>query len=198
MRSAHWVVAFLLLLSSASLAQADVITFEDRSDGEAVTNQYPGVVFSNATAIQSGISLNEISFPPHSGITVVFDDGGQLSLTFLNPVSNFGGYFTYTTQLTLVAFDSSNTPTATMISSFSNNTVDGGDPGSSPNEFVSFTLSGISRITITGLPTGSSFVMDDATFNNDPTTVPEPSTLILLALGLPAVARWRKRKKNCK
>lgn len=194
MKAANWVVALLLLLTSASLAQADVITFEDRSDGEGVTNQYLGVVFSNATAIRSGISLNEISFPPHSGTAVVFDDGGSMSLTFLNPVSGFGAHFTYTTQLTLVAFDSSNNPIATMMSSFSNNTADGGDLGSSPNEFLLFSMSGISRITITGLPTGSSFVMDDPTFT---TAVPEPATLVLMALGLPAIARWRKRK-NCR
>lgn len=194
MKAANWVVALLLLFTSASLAQADVITFEDRSDGEAVSNQYLGVVFSNATAIRAGISLNEISFPPHSGAAVVFDDGGSMSLTFLSPVSDFGAYFTYTTQLTLVAFDSSNNPVATMMSTFSNNTADGGDPGSSPNEFLLFTMSDISRVTITGFPTGSSFVMDDATFT---TAVPEPATLVLMALGLPAIARWRKRK-NCR
>lgn len=194
MKTANWVVALLLLLTSASLAQADVITFEDRSDGEGVTNQYLGMVFSNATAITAGISLNEISFPPHSGTAVVFDDGGSMSITFLSPVSEFGGYFTYTTQLTLVAFDSSNNPIATMMSTFSNNTADGGDSGSSPNEFLLFSMSGISRVMITGLPTGSSFVMDDATFT---TAIPEPATLVLMALSLPAIARWRKRK-NCK
>jgi hypothetical protein len=37
-------------------------------------------------------------------------------------------------------------------------------------------------------------VMDDATFT---TAIPEPATLVLMALGLPAIARWHKRK-NCK
>lgn len=197
MRPVNWVVALLLLLCTATLVQADPITFEDRNDGESVTNQYPGVLFSNATAIRAGISLNEFSFPPHSGAAVVFDDGGSMSLTFLNPMTEFGAYFTYTTQLTLVAYDSSNNPIATMLSSFSNNTADGGDPGSTANEFILFTLSGIARITITGLPTGGSFVMDDATFTDAATAVPEPATLVLMALGLPAIARWRKRK-NCK
>lgn len=194
MRPAKWVVAFLLLLSAASLARADVLTFEDRGDGEAVTNQYPGVLFSNATAARAGISLNEVSFPPHSGSAVVFDDGAPMSLTFLGPISEFSAYFTYTTQLTLVAFDSADNPIATMMSMFSNNTADGGDPGSSANEFILFTVTGISRITITGLANGGSFVMDDATLGNAPTAVPEPATLALLALGLPAVARWRKRR----
>jgi hypothetical protein len=197
MRPINWVVALLLLLCTATFVQADPITFEERSDGESIINQYPGVLFSNATAIRAGISLNEFSFPPHSGVAVVFDDGGALALTFINPVSAFGAYFTYTTQLTLVAYDASNNPIATMMSSFSNNTADGGDPGSTANELILFTMSGISRITITGLPTGSSFVMDDVTFTEAATAVPEPATLVLMALGLPALARWRKRR-NCK
>lgn len=196
MRLTNWAAALLLLFFIASSTQADVITFEERSDSESVTNQYPGILFSNATALKAGISLNEFSFPPHSGTTVVFDDGGLLSLTFLNPVSEFSAYFTYTTQLTFTAFDAEDNQILSMMSAFSNNTADGGDPGSNPNEFILFSMLGISRITITGLPTGSSFVMDDASFTNSPTAVPEPATLTLLALGLPAVARWRQKKNR--
>lgn len=193
MRPLNWLAAVFLLLCTASLAQADVLTFEDLGDGEAVTTQYLGVVFSNATAAQAGVSLNEFSFPPHSGSFAVFDDGGPLSLTFMSPVSEFSAYFTYTTQLTIVAFDAANNPVVTMMSAFGNNTADGGEPGSSPNEFILFAVSGISRITISGLPTGTSFVMDDVTFNAGATAVPEPTALALMALGLSAVARRRRK-----
>jgi hypothetical protein len=196
MRPSRWAAALFLLFSAAVLARADAISFEDRSDSESVTNQYLGLVFSNATAIKAGVSLNEFSFPPHSGNTVVFDDGGPLSLTFASPVSQFSAYFTYTTQLTFTAFDASGNPIATMLSTFGNNTADGGDPGSNPNESLVFAVSSISRITITGLATGNSFVMDDVAFNSAPTNVPEPATLTLMALGLPAVARWCKKKRH--
>jgi hypothetical protein len=187
---------FSLLFFSTTVARADVLTFEDRSDSESVTTQYSNLVFSNATAIQAGISLNETSFPPRSGITVLLDDGGPMSISFTAPVSSISAYFTYSTQLTLVAFDVTNNPIATLTSAFNNNTADGGDPGSSPNEVVIFSFaSGISRITITGSPTGESFVMDDLTFTSVDATAPEPSTLLLMSLGLSALAtKWCKKK----
>lgn len=190
--------SLLIVFCCTTFAQADVITFEDRSDGDSVTTQYSNLVFTNATALQAGISLNDTSFPPHSGTTALFDDGGPMSISFAVPVSSVGAHFTYSTGLTLVFFDTSNNPITTLMSAFNNNTADGGDAGSSPNEFISFSFaSGISRITITGSPTGESFVIDDLTFTfADSTPVPEPNTLILMALGLPLVAKWRKKKSK--
>jgi hypothetical protein len=58
-----------------------------------------------------------------------------------------------------------------------------GDPGSSPNEFLSVSFaSSISSVTITGDPAGGSFVMDDATLATaDTESVPEPTTFSLIA-----------------
>lgn len=191
--------ALALIALSSTDAHATLITFDDRSDAESVTTQYPDVAFSNATALTAGLSLNEFSFPPHSGDTAVFDDGGPLSLGFLSPVAEFGAFFTYTTPLTLAAFDASANLIGSVTSTFGSNTADGADAGSSPNEFIflNFSTSTISTVTITGLLTGGSFVMDDATFASAPTPptgVPEPATLILMLIALPMLALAGRRK----
>jgi hypothetical protein len=62
-----------------------------------------------------------------------------------------------------------------------------GDPGSTPNELLSVaSAGGITRVMITGNPSGSSLTLDDLNFTpvTTPAPVPEPSTLILLVSGL--------------
>ena len=158
-----------------------VLNFEGFSDGTSLTTQYPGVTFSNATVISAGITLNEFELPPHSGTNVVFDDGGPMTISFANPILSFGGYFTYYKPLALAAFNASQTQVDSALSAFSINVGCDpgpfclGDPGSSPNEFLKVTFpSGISRVTITGDPVGTSFALDDMTYTS---TVPEPSAV---------------------
>lgn len=83
-----------------------------------------------------------------------------------------------------MAFDASNSQVASTTSAYSINVgcdpgpVCLGDPGSSPNEFLSVASpGGISSVTITGDVAGTSFVMDDITY-----TVPEPATVVYLSL----------------
>lgn len=98
-----------------------VIGFDALLDSTPVTTQFSGLVFTNATAITAGISLNEFEFPPRSGANVVFDDNGPISIAFLSPISSFGAYFTYSVGLTLRAFDALDNPIALATSTFSNN-----------------------------------------------------------------------------
>jgi len=185
--------AVLLLLAVAvpAFLRADVtvLDFEGFPDSTPLTTQYPGVTFSDATVISAGISLNEFELPPHSGTNVVFDDGGPMSISFASPVLSFGGYFTYYEPLTLQAFDASDTQVASASSAYSINVGCDpgspptclGDPGSSPNECLQVAFpGGVSSVTITGDPAGTSFVMDDATYTTPAATVPEPVSLILL------------------
>jgi hypothetical protein len=169
-------------------AQVNVLDFESLSDGTLVTDQFTGILFSNAIALVAGISLNEFEFPPHSGSVVVSDNGGPMSIVFSNPVFNFGGYFTYMTRLTVTALDALNSQVSSTTSTFSNNEALSGDPNSAPNEFLQVSSpGGISKVTITGSPLGGSFTLDDATF----TSTPEPQSILYVLTGCVALCGLR-------
>ena len=203
MRSRLSVFVLGALLSAPLGARAAVIDFETLTDLEAVTNQYAGLTFSNTIAFVSGAiggSLNEIDFPTHSGDVVVVDDGGPISIAFSTPVGAVGGFFTYTNSLTLEAFDTLNVSLGSASSLFSSNVATGGDPGSSPNEFIQFASAlGIASVRMTGIA-GFSFTLDDLTItplqDPDPDPVPEPGTLVLLSLaGSHALRRARRTRR---
>jgi hypothetical protein len=171
-----YIIPILLAATASLKGDSIIIDFEDLTDSTPVTTQYAGLTFSDTTVITAGISLNEFEFPPHSGTNVAFDDGGPISIFSDTPIESFGAYFTYTEALTLTAFDSLGDTVGTATSAFSNNLacLDGppcqGDPGSSPNEFIQIALDQtFVHITIQGDPGGTSFTMDDVTYE----TVPE-------------------------
>ena len=76
------VWAFLL-----APAGATTIDFEGFSDSTVLASQYPTLLFSNAIILTSRILLNEIDFPPRSGVNVASDNGGFLSIAFSNPIT---------------------------------------------------------------------------------------------------------------
>jgi hypothetical protein len=199
MRSLRFVILSLALLAFPQLLQAGTITinFEGLNSLEPVSSQFPGLTFSNATILTAGLSLDEFEFPPHSGVNVVFDDGGSISINFAVPVTSFGGYFTYATPVTLSAWDVFNNPLTPATSLSSSNLLLSGDPGSSPNEFLGVSFSGgISQVTITGDPAGGSFTLDDVTLTTGSTMIPEPSTLVLVLLGGILTFAVRRRTHN--
>jgi len=162
--------------------EAALIDFEGLADSDPVTTQFPGLTFTNATVLTAGISLNEFELPPHSGANVIYDDGGPIVIDFSAPVAGVSGFFNYRLPLTLMAFDATFNPVATDTSDFFTNLALSGDPGSAPNELFNVVFAGgISRVTIVGDPSGSSFSLDDLART---TMVPEPSTLFLLITGL--------------
>lgn len=191
-------VSIALIWPTLLTAAPVVLDFEDLSDVEVVSAQYPGLTFTNAVALTAGISLNEFEFPPKSGAVVISDDGGPIRIDFATPLSAFGAYFTYAMPLTLSAFDAGSNFLGSATSGFSSNLALSGEAGSSPNEFLQLSASGIAFVTINGDPVGGSFVADNVTYEAG-TTVPEPGTLGLLLLGTLAAGRriLRTRERTC-
>jgi hypothetical protein len=190
-----------ILLATFGTAGATVIDFETLADSTAITTQFPGSTFSNATVVTAGVSLNEFEFPPNSGTNVAFDDGGVITIAFDILQASVAGRFTYLVPVTLTAFDAALNPIATDVSDFSTNLALSGEPGSSPNELLQVVSAlGIARVTIAGDPLGGSFTLDDLAFIERPVVsqAPAPATGALLGAGLIVcgafrAARWIRR-----
>lgn len=180
-----FILAVLCVQTRQLKAGPVTIDFESLSDADAVTTQFAGLTFYNATVLTSGISLNEFEFPPHSGNNVAFDDGGPISIFFETSVKNVGGYFNYEEPLTLSGYDGSGNLLGLATSSFSSNLGLSGDPGSIPNEFIQLLGVGpISVVTINGDLGGFSFTVDDVSFDQQSEgTIPESGSFSLLLLG---------------
>lgn len=196
---ACFLATALTLLASAASATTILATFEELTESDVVTTQYPGLTFSGAlvlTTLASGGSLNEIDFPPHSGDGVAFDAFGPIELFFDTPMRRFSAYFTYIAPVVLTAFDLADDIVASASSAFSSNI--GSDIGSVPNELLVLESTvGISSVRLVGLVDGSSFVVDDITVTDDAaTTIPEPGTIAMVALGL-VIALRRRRTVPC-
>ena len=160
---------------------------------------YDDLIFTNAMVLTSGVSLNEVDLPPHSGEQVVFDSGPGMRIDFENGAYSVSGYFTYFVPLTLSAYDAANNLLGS-VSSVSNANYIGA--GGTANELLQFSSTeAIDYITLLADPLGGSFTLDDFTYDSaapgqGPAPVSEPNSLILLgsgALGLCAKSRLRKR-----
>jgi len=185
----------VFLVGAAGTLRAS-IDFEGFPDSTTLAAQYPGLTFTNAIILTAGISLNEFEFPPHSGVNVASDNGGPITIDFATPITSFSGYFTYIEPLTLTGFDVMNSNVVSANSLFLSNDALFGDLGSSPNEVIQIAFGGgISSVTITGDPAGSSFVMDDVTYTTASTTpTPEPSSgpALMLPITLIIFLQWRR------
>lgn len=188
--------AFLM----TSPAKSTVVDFEGFSDSTVITNQYSGLAFSNAIILTAGFSLNEFEFPPHSGVNVLADNGGPISVTFSSPVHSFSAYFTYAVPITVDVFAAGNALLGHVTSLFPNNEAISGASGSSPNEFLSLTDRGISKVVITGSSDGFSFAMDDMSYSGSTLGTPELSTWALMIVGflfVIFVRRIRAKSGDC-
>lgn len=192
MKLRNLVIVVALILAIPALSFADqVITFEGYADLTAFTNQFPGVDFNGATVLQLGHSLNP-QFPPHSGINVVYNPIGPMSVQFATPVGYFEGYFTYNLPLLVQAFDAGNNLLASYNSVCSANYIGAGQ-GCNPNELGVVTAANISYVTISG-GGGNNFTLDDARFTGSINNSPEPGTLLMMSSGILGLAGVLRRK----
>ncbi len=194
---------FNLAALHAACAGPVTYNFDTLEDATALTTQYSGLTFGNATVLLAGWSLNELAFPPASGAGVVFDDGGPIVITFATAVQSVFGRFTYANGLTLAAYDSANNLLTTATSAWHTNVANGfGDVGSTPNELLGVTSNGdlITRVVISSSLFGGSLTLDDLTIDTAALAIPEPGTLPLvllgLALALHAARRGRTRQQQ--
>jgi len=185
------------LLAALSTAHGITIGFENQAELTSVQSTYPGINFVYATILTAGSSLNELDFPPHSGVNAVFDDSGPISGTFAIPVASLSAYFTYTYQVTFTGFDANGNQVASVLSSHNSNI---GSSIYNPNEFLELdSATGIASFKITGAESGSSFTLDDFSFSpisNVPTDVPDTGSHVIEAslLAFVAIHAWITRR----
>jgi len=162
---------------------ADVIDFENLPDAymflggnQNIGSFYTGVDFEQNV---TGLDLTgNTAYPAHSGSIGIWDPYDlSVTISFSSPESMVGIWYTSFDPLTLAAFDSSSVLLGSVVGAANTD----GTTGSS--DFLSFTGSNISSITLTGSP--GNFILDDLTFM--PATVssvPEPPSVSFLVLSL--------------
>jgi MYXO-CTERM domain-containing protein len=191
----RWIAAAVLCVAPAVGVAQNLLDFE----GIPLTYHYDGDGFNlgdyyvgepggptfgpQATVLEVGGSVDEILYPPTSGIASLWGEGLDLELTFTTaPAQRVSLSYRSGADLFLFAYD----PSDTLLGSTSGPASLGSDPAG----FLDFAAAGfdIARVLIVG-PAGA-FVIDDVAYY----AVPEPAQVAWLsALGLAAFAAWRRR-----
>jgi hypothetical protein len=197
------LIGLLLVLilgpSVSSLFGSTVYTFEDLPDAyffssgdQNIGSFYTGITFGpdvTGLSVSRFGGYDDSGFPPHSGDVVITDVAdATINISFNSAISFFGIWYTTFDPLTLQAFDSGNSLLGTAIGAPNTD----GTTGTS--SFLSFSNFGIQSVTLTSTP--GLFVLDDLTIDTGTTSVPEPSSIALIAAGLLILwsrLRWGKR-----
>jgi hypothetical protein len=193
--------AALALLALARPADAAPVTidFESLAEFELVTNQFAadGIVFGNLIVLEAFSSLNEIDFPPTSGVHALSGlDPGAALIDFLLPASLFSVQLITADDALVQAFGAGDVLLDSLLVA----------PNLASPTQVEFLRASpeIEYVTVASQLTGNAFplTLDDVVFDTaapapEPgVPIPEPSGLLLLAAGLVPVSRAIRGRRN--
>jgi len=176
-------VLFFVFSLHATVVTAYLIDFENMPDLTSVGDYYAsyGLHFQNAISLTAGFSLNEIDYPPSSGLVAIGDDFAPIEIVFDSPSANISAYFTYGSQLTFTAYDSSGTLLGQYLHASLSNL------GST--ELIPLNFTNVNKLVIAGQWDGS-YIMDDLSF----APIPEPASVILLAISCLSGAGYLRKR----
>ena len=193
------ILLSILAAGCLSASAGTVYTFEDLPDAyffssgdQNIGTYYSGINFGPDV---TGLSVSRFGgydssgFPPESGDVVIWDaTDATITISFASPLDFFGIWYTTYDPLTLQAFDSGNN----LLDSAVGTPNTDGTTGTT--SFISLSDAGISSVTLTSTP--GYFTLDDMTIDSASGAIPEPSSWLLLALGLLILYCVNFRKRN--
>lgn len=197
----HRLLLPALLLSCSPLAFAGTVTvttinFNPNGTtvtaGVAITNQFPGATFTNATE-QVAPNFDNIDFPPGPGsIGEAFDSGSEtIGVSFSGPVNFVSGLYADPFGVVVTAFGAN----GTVLGTFDGATIEGSDDlfsiGSSSNiDAITISDEGEQLAFGVNAPMPGSMGLSQLTFAE----TPEPGSFLMLGTGLLTMAGVLRRK----
>jgi hypothetical protein len=208
-------VATAMVSGVAAPAAAAPIVFTDRTAWEAAVVIAGNETFSNAFAVLplGTTDLGVVDVTITGTVSTFSSVGSGLFNGFIqNGGANNVSAITFTFPQPVNAWGADFSTTATgdrVIVTFNGNSYDVGSllanqspvfPEPAPFEFLGFIddapFTSLTMTTAAFTSIGESFFVDDLSFGDSQTAVPEPATLLLLASGLGVAARRRLRRDN--
>lgn len=179
----------LCLAMSVGTVHGTVIDFESFEDSFVLTDQVAGLTVSGGTVLTAGVSLNEIDFPPKSGLNALAALSGRLTVAFAEPIKEFSAYFTFGEPLLFSLFDSSGDSSGSFESPIASNL--------GAFTLIDFSIPGVASVLIASQDSRA-FTMDDLRFNATVGHSPEPGSITLFAVAALAAVAARRRKRPCR